>query len=299
MANLPSMKQLRYLVALADEKHFGHAARACFVAQSTLSAGILELEDQLGTPVAERTNRKVILTSLGENLAERARRILRETEDLVQFAAAEQGPLTGEFHLGVIPTIAPYLLPSVLPKLRNDYPDLKLFIREEQTDHLLEKLNSGAIDAAILALPYPMDGITSAFIGKDRFQVACPAGHLLSEKKAISIAELANEPLLLLEDGHCLRDHALAACDLAGRQSNLGFEATSLPTLTQMVAGGLGLTLLPQMAIDAGIARGLDIAIIPLEHQPADREIGICWRTTSTRAVEIQILVSVFQENLH
>jgi LysR family transcriptional regulator, hydrogen peroxide-inducible genes activator len=295
MTALPSMKQLRYLVALADEKHFGLAARACFVAQSTLSAGIIELEAQLGTPVAERTNRKVILTPLGEKLAERARLILRETEDMVQLAASEQGPLTGEFHLGVIPTIAPYLLPSVLPKLRDNYPDLKLFIREEQTDRLLEKLGAGAIDAAILALPYPMDGVATALLGKDRFLLACSAGHRLAEKSSVSTAELANEPLLLLEDGHCLREHALAACDLAGREKNQGFEATSLQTLTQMVAGGLGLTLLPQMAIDAGIARGLDIAIVPLDHQSADREIGICWRKTSTRTAEIKILESVFK----
>ena len=289
------MKQLRYLVALAEEKHFGLAARACFVAQSTLSAGIIELEAQLGTPVAERTNRKVILTPLGEKLADRARLILREAEDMVQLAAAEQGPLTGEFHLGVIPTIAPYLLPSVLPKLREAYPDLKLFIREEQTDRLLEKLSAGAIDAAILALPYPMDGVATALLGKDQFQVACPAGHRFAGRKLISTAELAGEPLLLLEDGHCLREHALAACDLAGREKNQGFEATSLQTLTQMVAGGLGLTLLPQMAIDAGIARGLDIVIIPLDHQTANRNIGICWRKTSTRTAEIKILESVFR----
>ncbi len=290
------MKQLRYLVALADEKHFGQAARACFVAQSTLSAGIIELEAQLGTPVAERTNRKVILTPLGEKLAERARLILREAEDMAQLAASEQGPLTGEFHLGVIPTIAPYLLPSVLPKLRDNYPDLKLFIREEQTGRLLEKLGAGAIDAAILALPYPMDGVATALLGKDRFLLACPAGHRFSGKSSVSTAELANEPLLLLEDGHCLREHALAACDLAGREKNQGFEATSLQTLTQMVAGGLGLTLLPQMAIEAGIARGLDIAIVPLDRRSADREIGICWRKTSTRADEIGILESVFKE---
>lgn len=239
MTALPSMKQLRYLVALADEKHFGMAARACFVAQSTLSAGIIELEAQLGTPVAERTNRKVILTPLGEKLAERARRILRETEDMVQLAASEQGPLTGEFHLGVIPTIAPYLLPSILPKLRDNYPDLKLFIREEQTERLLEKLSTGAIDAAILALPYPMDAMATALLGKDRFQVACPAGHRFSGKSSVSTDDLANEPLLLLEDGHCLRDMPLQRATWLGAKKTRDLKRPACKRLFRWWRAGL------------------------------------------------------------
>ena len=298
MKTLPTLKQLRYLVALSEEKHFGRAAEACFVTQSTLSAGIQELESLLGISIAERTKRSVMLTPIGEKLARRARGLLRETEDLVDMAAAVSGPLSGVLHLGVIPTIGPFLLPRVLPMLWRDYPDLKLYLREDQTARLLEKLAQGRLDLVLMALPYAAEGVTLLNLAEDRFSLACPAGHKLATKQRVSSADLADEPLMLLEEGHCLRDHALSACHLEGRKQVAGFEATSLQTLVQMVASGLGLTLLPQIALDEGLASGLDIAIVPLDDDAVARQIGLVWRKTSVRGEEFTRLGSCFQQVL-
>ncbi|PLX35507.1 MAG: LysR family transcriptional regulator, partial [Hyphomicrobiales bacterium] len=264
MKALPTLKQLRYLVALADHGHFGRAAEACFVTQSTLSSGIQELEALLGAPLAERTRRTVMLTPLGERMVKHAHDLLRMAEDMVDLAHKQQGIQSGEIRLGVIPTIGPYALPAALPRIKAAYPDMKLYLLEDQTARLLNQLRKGGLDAVLLALPYPMEGVDTQVIAEDKFQLACPPDHRLAGRSSIADDDLASEPLMLLADGHCLREHALAACHLEGRAKMEGFEATSLQTLVQMVASGLGLTLLPQLAIDAGLTAGLDIALVPL-----------------------------------
>ena len=295
MKALPTLKQLRYLVALADHGHFGQAAEACFVTQSTLSSGIQELETLLGAPLAERTRRTVMLTPLGERMVEQAHNVLRMAEDMVDMAHMQQGIHAGEIRLGVIPTIGPYALPKALPKIKAAYPNLKVYLMEDQTARLLKQLRKGGVDAVLLALPYPMEGVDTEVIAEDKFQLACPPGHPLANKKFISDDDLASEPLMLLADGHCLREHALAACHLEGRTRMEGFEATSLLTLVQMVASGLGLTLLPQLAINAGLTAGLDIALVPLEDDSPARQIGLAWRSSSFRAEELRKFAYFFQ----
>ena len=283
MAVLPTLRQLRFLVAVVDERHFGRAAEACLVGQSTLSAGILELEQLLGVRLFERTKRKVSPTPVGRELAERARTLLREAQDIVELARAAQAPMSGPLRLGVIPTIGPFLFPRVLPRLRSAFPELKLYLREEQSEPLLARLDAGELDAAVLALPYPSRGMEAIDIGVDPFVVVCPPGHRLSRLSAVGHDDMAAEDLLLLEEGHCLRDHALAACALEGARRNVAFQGTSLYTLAQMVANGLGVTLLPQMALDAGILRGLDLVVRPLAGEAPFRRIGLVFRASSAR----------------
>ena len=283
MKPLPTLRQLHYLVAVVDRCHFGRAAEACFVSQSTLSAGIQELESLLGAPLLERTKRSVLPTPLGREIAERARTLLKGAEDLVDVARSVDNAMAGPLHLGVIPTIGPFLIPRVMPALRSTFPKLKLFLREDQTARLLDRLEAGELDAALLALPYPSGDVESIDIAEDRFSVVCPPDHRLSGVTAAQPSDMALDDLLLLEDGHCLRDHALAACALEGARQNAAFQGTSLHTLVQMVASGLGVTLLPQMALDSGILRGLDLAVRPLHADRPFRRIGLVWRKTSGR----------------
>lgn len=290
MKALPTLKQLQYLVALAEHCHFGHAAESCHVTQSTLSAGIRDLEGILQAPIAERTKRSVMLTPLGETLTKQARDLLRAAKDMVDMAHSSREPLSGTIRLGAIPTIGPYLLPRVLSGLYEKYPRLKLYLREDQTSRLLEKLETGHLDMILMALPYAMEGMHKELLFEDKFQLACPPNHQLASYKNINFKDIANEPLLLLEEGHCLRDHALAACHLEGRSKIEGFEATSLPTLVQMVAGGLGLTLLPQLAIDTGFANQLELSLVPLSGNAVSRQIGLVWRKSSPRTEEFQML---------
>lgn len=289
MKTLPSLKQLEYLVALADAEHFGKAAGSCNVTPSTLSAGIKDLETVLGIALAERTKRTVLMTPLGHRIADRARTLIRDAEDIMALAAARREPLTGDLTLGVIPTIGPFLLPRVLPRLRSDHPRLRLYLREERTDALLEKLRRGAIDAAAIALPYDTDGLTIRHLFDDPFKLACPSGHDLATRPEVSLRELADQPLLLLEEGHCLRGHALAACQLDGRKRQEGLESTSLHTLVQMVAAGIGITLLPDLAVDGGITAGTDLTLVPLVGAPF-RRIGLVWRRSSLREDEFGML---------
>lgn len=288
MKPLPTLRQLRYLVALAEHCHFGKAAEACFATQSTLSAGLQELESLLGVMLVERTKRRVMLTPLGEEVVKRAREVLRGAEDMVDIAHAAQQPLSGVVRLGVIPTIGPFLLPTALPRLRARYPSLKLHLREDLTGRLLESLTAGHIDAALLALPYEAEAVTTLDLGDDSFVFAAPADHPLAAHPSISFADLAEADLLLLEEGHCLRDHALAACHLPGKAPT-GLMATSLHTLVQMVANGLGVTLLPQLAIDGNVLRGTDLIVRPLA-EPASRRLGLVWRASSPRAAEFSLL---------
>jgi LysR family transcriptional regulator, hydrogen peroxide-inducible genes activator len=279
----PTLRQLRYLVAVIDRCHFGQAASACSVSQSTLSAGIRELEDLLGAPLLERTKRTVVPTPLGRELAERARGLISGAEELVDLARAAREPMAGPLHLGVIPTIGPFLLPRALPHLREAYPKLQLYLREDQTARLLERLEAGELDVVVLALPYALGDLEVMELGEDHFSVVYPAGHELPPAGAATPADIAGENLLLLEDGHCLRDQALAACELEGARRNAAFNGTSLHTLAQMVANDLGVTLMPQMALDAGIVRGLDVAVRPLSGKTPHRRIGLVWRRSSAR----------------
>jgi len=289
---LPSLKQLEYLVALKDTEHFGDAAKRCHIAPSTLSVGIRELENLLGVTLAERDKRNVLMTAVGKEIAENARQVLRDAEDIVDLAAANQELMTGDMRLGVIPTISPFLLPRVLPKLNNQYPDLKLFLREERSDPVLSLLRKGEIDIALIALPFEIDGLDSQVLMQDNFKFACSEGHRLANRKKVSAADLAKESLMLLEEGHCLRGHALDACQLSLGPERAQFEASSLHTLVQMVAAGIGVTLLPQLAIDADVTKGSHIKLIPLSF-PAARQIGLVWRQSSRRAQEFKMLGEV------
>ena len=289
MKLLPSLKQLEYLVALADTLHFGRASERCNITPSTLSAGIRDLEHIVGVALAERTKRHVLMTPIGNDIADRARRLLRDAEDIMDLAAANREPMTGDMRLGVIPTISPFLLPRVLPKLNRRYPGLRLFLREERTDALLARVRSGDIDVALIALPYDTGDLVREVLFEDPFEFACASSHPLASANRVSLDALAREPLLLLEEGHCLRGHALDACQLTEGRIRAQFEASSLHTLVQMVAADLGVTLLPKLALDAHITRGCNIKQVPLS-RPASRDIGLVWRQTSERAQEFRLL---------
>jgi LysR family transcriptional regulator, hydrogen peroxide-inducible genes activator len=290
MEILPTLKQLRHLVALADNRHFGKAAKACLVTQSTLSASVKELEDILQAPLVDRTNRRVAFTPLGEATAERARRLLEGAQEIVLAAQGERAPLTGTVRLGVIPTIGPFLLPRLLPALREAWPKLKLYLREDQTDPLLEQLHAGRLDALVLALPYDCGNVEMAVLFEDPFSVAVRRDHKLAAAKRIEAEDLRDEPLLLLQDGHCLRDHALSACRLGEKPHLESFEATSLMTLVQMVDNGLGTTLLPRLALDAGILKGTDLVARPIAADSPARDIALVWRKGTRRREEFQLL---------
>src|SRR6185312_7020014 len=281
MIALPSLQQLRFLVALAEHRHFGRAAAACAVTQSTLSAGLQELEDRLGVRLVERSRRHVMLTPLGEEIVERSRRLLRDAEDLAEAAKAGQEPLSGPLRLGVIPTIGAYVIPSVMRGLAKAFPKLKLYLREEQTGALLEKLEQGQLDLALIALPYATGDFEIMVLGEDPILVALPKAHRLAEEKRISQEDLAGEALLLMEDGHCLRSHALEACRLAGPDRNEVFQGTSLKTLLQMAAGGIGLTLVPAMAIAAELPVDGSLVTKPLAPGEPSRIIALAWRKSS------------------
>lgn len=289
MKILPTLRQLRYLVALAEHRHFGRAAETCLATQSTLSAGLQELENLLGVVLVERTKRKVMLTPIGEEVVARAREVLHGAEDIADLAASAAEPLSGPLRLGVIPTIAPYLLPRVLPRLRIDHPGLRLYLREDLTARLLDRLGAGDLDVALIALPYHAPDIETLEIAEDPFILACPPGHPLAAKPDLRSTDLVGTDLLLLEEGHCLRDHALAACHLPGPARGEGVLGTSLATLVQMVANGLGVTLLPKMAVDCGVLAGTDLVTRPLA-DAGSRGIGLAWRPSSPRKADFRAL---------
>src|SRR5882672_8058049 len=261
MADL-KLKDLRYLVALADTRHFGKAAAKSHVSQPTLSAQLKKLEDYLGTPLIERQPNNVTLTEMGERVVERARRMLEDGEEIVALAKHGRDPLAGELRLALIPTIGPYLLPVVAAKLRKQLPRLKLLLYEYQTEPLLERLKAGAIDVGILALPIEGDGFATRTLYDEPFTVAMPANHPLADRASVNLKDLADE-LLLLEDGHCLRDQALEVCSRGGLHENDDYRATSLETLRQMVAAGHGITLLPGLAAAAAHSDQRSLAVRP------------------------------------
>ena len=297
MPLIPSLRQLRYLEAVVALGHFGHAAEACHIGASALSAGIAELEDLLGVRLLERTRRRVVPTAIGLAVAERARALLRGAEEIAEIAQAARAPMSGPLVLGVIPTIGPFLLPRLMPVLREAHPALRLYLVEDQTARLLERLAKGSLDAALIALPFPTEGLASATVGVDRFRVIVPSGHRLARARSIAVEDVAMDELLLLEDGHCLRQHALTACGLDGARRNTAFQGTSLHTLVQMVANGLGITLVPDMAIASGILRGTGLAARPLRTEGA-REIGLVWRETSGRGETFKTLATAIAGHL-
>ncbi len=296
---LPTLRQLRHLTALADQRHFGRAADACLLTQSSLSASIRELESILGRVLVERTRRSVMVTPLGLEVVARARKVLAGVEDLADRVAASHGPLRGRLRLGVIPTISPFLLPRVLPALRKAHPGLKLYLREETSAALLRKLAAGQLDGALLAFPFETPGMETNIFADDPFWVAFPRGHAFDGKERLSPADLKSEDPLLLEEGHCLRDHALLATGAAAGGAAEGrFAGTSLHTLVQMVDNGLGLTLLPKMAVDAGITKGTRVRVRPLEGKGTSRRIGLAWRPTFPGKGDFALLAGFFRDEL-
>lgn len=287
---LPTIKQLQYLVALHEHGHFGRAAEASFVSQSTLSAGIRELETLLDVTLVERSRRVVRFTSLGEAVVAKAHRLLREGEELSELVQAAGKPLSGTVRMSVIPTIAPFMLPRILPRLRKERPELELLLREETSHDAVESLQHGRVDCVLLALPFETGEIEQAHIADDRLLVAFPKDDPRDPPDSIPPSMIDEGRLLLLEDGHCLKDHALAACNRPELRSSWSMIATSLHTLVQMVDNDLGLTMLPQMALDAGILEGTDVVARPLKSKEAIREIVLIWRKNSPRAEEFELL---------
>jgi len=293
MAHLPSPQQLRFLCALAEHLHFGRAANACAVSQSTLSAGILTLEHQLDAAILDRgAGKRVMFTALGLDLVSRARTALAALTAFAEAAETARAPLAGPLRLGVIPTIGPFLLPRLMPALRAAFPDLRLFLREDLTARLVERLAANRLDALLVALPCDCGGGETVPLARDEFLLALPPGHPLAARDRVPVAALAAERLLLLEEGHCLREQALAVCGrLAGRPDE--FAATSLHTLVQMVAGGLGVTLLPASAVAGGVTAGAALELRRLDGAGAWRTLGLVWRDGAPRAGAYRALVPV------
>ena len=295
---LPTLKQLQYLVALQEHGHFGKAADACFVTQSTLSAGLRELESLLGLMLVERTRRVVRFTPLGEKMVEKAHRVLREAEELAEMARSAGKPLADDLRMSVIPTIAPFLLPKLLPALRAQYPDLKLYLREEASAVAIEALHHGQVDCVLLALPFASGDVEKAHLFDDGLFVAFPKDDPRDLPTSITPDLIDENRLLLLVDGHCLKDHALAACNRPELRASATMMGTSLHTLVQMVDNDLGVTLIPEMAVEAGLLNGTKVQARPLSADHALREIALVWRTNSPRREEFQMLADAIR-NLH
>jgi len=286
----PTLKQLQYLAALHEHGHFGRAADACFVSQSTLSAGLRDLETLLGVVLVERNKRAVRFTPLGTSVVAKARRILREADELAEMVEAAGQPLAGSVRMSVIPTIAPFLLPRMLPRLRRERPLLKLYLREEPSAQAMESLHHGRADCVLLALPYATGEVEKETIELDALFVAFPKDDPRDPPEEVTPDVIDETRLLLLEDGHCLKEHALAACNRPELRANATMIGTSLHTLVQMVDNGLGLTMLPEMALDAGILNGTQVVARPLRSDTANREIALIWRKHSPRGEEFRLL---------
>ena len=283
---IPTLRQLQFLVALGETGSFSRAAEACHVTQPTLSAGIRELEDLLGVKLAEREARGASLTHAGQIAVARASALLHDAHALVQSVQSAGALLTGPFHLGAIPTIAPFILPQTVRALNAAYPDLKLYLHEDKTARLIDQLRTRTLDAALIAMPWDTPGIETMVLFDDEFLFAAPATHPLAKKNGLAPEDLADENLLLLEDGHCLRDHALSICRMRTGASKDQVAATSLGTLVNMIAGGLGVSLLPKLAVDHGLNVGNDVAVREFIRPVIGRQIGIAWRSGSPREAD-------------
>ena len=292
------LKDLRYLVAVADTRHFGQAAARCFVSQPTLSAQLKKLEDYLGVQLIERQPRRIALTDAGIAVASRARRIIEASEEIVAVTQQLRDPLAGRLRLGLLPTIGPYLLPLVVAQINQRLPRIELMLYEYQTGPMLEKLQAGEIDAGILALPVEGEGLQQQSLYAEAFMLAVPQQHKLSHAASVTVADLANETLLLLEDGHCLRDQALAVCSLSGAHEKQDFRATSLETLREMVASGAGITLLPELASRGAYGEARGVAIVPFAQPAPVRDIGAVWRRTSARSDAITAVCEVIRQTI-
>jgi LysR family hydrogen peroxide-inducible transcriptional activator len=296
MSTLPSLRQLRYLVALSEHLNFTRAAAACFVTQSTLSAGLKELEETLGARLVERDRQSVLVTPLGAEVIARARALLAAAEDLTQIAAAAAEPMAGVIRLGVIPTVAPFLLPRIMPLLRSRFPRLKLALREDQTGSLLSRLDDGQIDFALIALPYATDAfLVRPLFDDELYLVVAGDDPLQPSKRLILSATLANR-LLLLEEGHCLREHTLAACTRQPSKNDQDIEATSLLTLVQMVESGMGIGLLPDMAIQSGLLKNTSLVVCRLAAPAPRRTIALVGRRSTGRREEFECLAALIVE---
>jgi LysR family hydrogen peroxide-inducible transcriptional activator len=291
------LKDLRYLVAVADSRHFGRAAERCFVSQPTLSAQLKKLEQYLGVQLIERQPKNVTLTEAGEQIVARARRILEASEEVVTLAHSHRDPLAGRLRVAMIPTVGPYLLPRVAQTIRKSLPRLELRLYEYQTAQTLEKLQTGDIDLGVLALPVELEGLEAMELYSEPFTVAVPDHHKLAKRDSVRVDDLKGETLLLLEDGHCLRDQALEVCSRVGLHEKQDFRATSLETLRQMVATGAGITLLPELASRGAYGNARGVVIRPFTRPAPVRHIGAVWRKTSARRPSIDAVCKLISEN--
>ncbi|MBC53188.1 MAG: LysR family transcriptional regulator [Gammaproteobacteria bacterium] len=296
MNHLPTTKQLRYFVALEQYEHFGKAAESCFVSQPAFSVAIKELENMLNIQLVDRTNKNVTVTSLGRDIARQARVVLRDLEDMVDIARGNQAPLTGQLKLGVIPTIAPFLLPKLLPALRKSYPELKLYLKEDLTDRVYERLMDGELDLILIALPYELRNVTDMPLFDDHFFLAHHEDSAFVDPARYNMNALPTDSILLLEDGHCLRDHALSACNIKNADKVSSITATSLLTLVQMVDADLGITYLPDMAVKSPLLKNTRIKTIAMDDS-SYRQIGLVWRKASTRRDEFELLGNFIKQH--
>ncbi len=291
-----NLRDLRYLVSLAEHRHFGRAAEACHVSQPTLSTQVKKLEDELGVALVERAPRHVMLTPVGADIATRARRVLAEVDQMRETARRTRDPEAGTVRLGLFPTLGPYLLPHVVPRIRARFPRLELLLVEEKTEPLLAMLRDGKLDAAVLALPLQEDWLEAEFLFEEPFVLAVPDGHPLASQRDLCLSELGDQHLMLLEEGHCLRDHALEVCSLAGAGEKEGFRATSLETLRQMVAAGVGVTLLPMLAVKPPVSASENIRLLAFGNPPPSRSMALVWRKSSAMSVFLKALAAVLRD---
>ena len=291
-----NLRDLRYLVALSEHRHFGRAAAASFVSQPTLSTQIKKLEDELGVSLVERTPRKVLLTEVGREISQRAREVLNEVDQIKAIARRTLDPESGTVRLGIFPTLGPYLLPHVVPQIRERFPRLELLLVEEKTEVLLRLLRQGKLDAAVLALPIHDDQLHSDFLFEEPFVLAAPLDHQLARHKTLKLEDLEDESLLLLDDGHCLRDQALEVCHLSGASEKSGFRATSLETLRQMVAANVGITLLPTLSVQPPVAQPDNVRLVPFRGRAPSRRIAMVWRKSSALAAFLKIFADEFRQ---
>jgi LysR family hydrogen peroxide-inducible transcriptional activator len=292
-----NLQDLRYLVAVADHRHFGRAAEACFVSQPTLSTQIKKLERELGVELVERNPRHIMLTAVGESVVERARVVLRETDNIREVARRATDPEAGSLRIGLFPTLAPYLLPHIVPVLHERFPKLELLLVEEKSAVVHQRLRDGQLDVGLLALPVHDDHLQCEPLFTEEFVLAVPAGHSLSHVQGtVSTSVLAGDHVLLLEEGHCLRDQALSVCQLAGAEERSGFRATSLETLRQMVAAGVGVTLLPELAVAAPVPESPDIELVRFDAPVPSRQIAMFWRRTSAHAEFLPQLAATIRD---
>ena len=293
-----SLKQLHYALAVEKTLHFKKAADACHVSQSALSTAIIELEKQLGTTIFERNNKQVLITNHGQLILKKAKSIKFEIDELLQISQSNKQPFANAMTIGVIPTIGPYLLPKVLPEVRRQHPDFKLRIIEEQSQVLVDMVRRGDIDAAVLALPFPIEGLMSFNFWQEDFYWVSHKDECSNQLKEITSEELEIDKLMLLKDGHCLKDHALAACSMQNDKQDTDFDSASLHTLIQMVAGKLGTTLVPQMALDQLIYNESEIRAIHLNEPGPHRTISLVIRPNYVRTNELTLLRDIFSQEL-